>query len=73
MQNNYGLTTCRKQWLQVYQAVIRVLTIYMEKLKISDGNSNGSPHSVREASTPFRGSVHDKTRTGASFIPRLTF
>ena len=48
----------------------RLLTIYMEKLEISDGNSNGSPHSVREASTLFRGCLHEKTRTGASFIPR---
>ena len=66
MQNNDGLTTCRKQWLQVCQAVTRVLVIYMEILEISDGNSNGSPHSVREASTLFRGCLHDKTRTGAS-------
>jgi len=51
MQNNDGLTTCRKQWLQVYQAVTRVLTIYMEKLESRDGNSNGSPHSVWEASS----------------------
>ena len=73
MQNNDGLTTCRKQWLQVCQAVTRVLAIYMEKLEISDRNSNGSPHSVWEASTLFRGCLHEKTRTGTSFIPRWLF
>ena len=70
MQNDDGLTACRKQWLQVDQAVTRVLTIYMEKLEIPDGKSNGSPHSVWEASTLFRGCLHEKTRTGASLIPR---
>ena len=70
MQNNDGLNTCSKQWLQDYQSVTRVLTIYMEKLEISEGNSNGSPHSVWEASTLFRGCLHEKTHTGTSLIPR---
>ena len=33
MQNNDGLNTRRKQWLQEYQAVTRVFTIYMENWK----------------------------------------
>ena len=33
MQNNDGLTTCRKQWLQVCQAVTRVLAFTWKNWK----------------------------------------